>query len=135
MSNFELQCYNYNLKLSNVARCLEWISFTSLNGKFQNKFTSSSYQHNTTVTSDVLYCYFLLYFQIYCNISLSYTFKSTYIIIKSCGLLSPYIGREVSSYFRPQISKFRNFLSLIFSFISCLYNFHRTLGLYPTKVE
>ena len=27
-------------KLSNVARCLEWISFTSLrsNGKFQNKF-------------------------------------------------------------------------------------------------
>jgi hypothetical protein len=25
-------------KLSNVARCLEWISFTSLTGKFQNKF-------------------------------------------------------------------------------------------------
>jgi hypothetical protein len=43
--------------------------------------TSSSYQHNATVTSGVLYCYFLLYFQIYCNISLSYTFKSTYIII------------------------------------------------------
>ena len=53
------------------------------------------------------HCYFLLYFQIYCNISLSYTFKSTYIIIKACGSWSPYIGREVSSYFRPQISKFR----------------------------
>ena len=53
------------------------------------------------------HCYFLLYFQIYCNIALSCTFKSTYIIIKSCGSWSPYIGREVSSYLRSQTSKFR----------------------------
>ena len=46
------------------------------------------------------HCYFLLYFQIYCNIALSCTFKSTYIIINSCGSWSPFIGREVSSYFR-----------------------------------
>ena len=76
----------------------------SLDNRFTSQvdFNSSSYQHNATVTSGVLYCYFLLYFQIYCNISLSYTLKSTYIIIKACGSWSPYIGREVSSYFRPQ---------------------------------
>jgi hypothetical protein len=45
--------------------------------------------------------------KIWGNISLSYTFKSAYINIKACGSWSPYIGREVSSYFRPQTSKFR----------------------------
>jgi hypothetical protein len=63
---------------------------------------------NKSLYIDFLLCCFLLYFQIYCSMSLSYTFKSTYIIIKACGSWSPYIRREVSSYFRPQTSKFRH---------------------------
>ena len=66
------------------------------------------------------HCYFLLYFQIYCNISLSYTFKSTYIIIKACGSWSPYIRREVSSYLRLQNSDFTVGISDIEIWISDL---------------
>ena len=59
-----------------------------------------------TVTSCYTFRY-TFYTFLYCNMSLSYTFKSTYIIIKACGPWSPYIGRQLSSYFRPQTSKFR----------------------------
>jgi hypothetical protein len=68
----------YWMKLCNMVKILTCISKCTV--------TSSSYQHNAIVTSGVLYCYFLLYFQIYCNIFLSYTFKSTYIIYEKDGL-------------------------------------------------
>jgi hypothetical protein len=66
------------------------------------------------------------------NISLSYTFKSTYIIIKACGSWSPHIGREVSSYFRPQTSKLRHH-SWHLRHRKLDFSFHGNLGLYPTK--
>ena len=57
--------------------------------------TSSSYQHNATVTSGVLYCCFLLYFRVYCNMSLSYTFKSTYNYQSLCVVVSIHRPRGI----------------------------------------
>ena len=75
-----------------------------------------------TVTSSSYFIMPLLLL-VFCTVTSCYTFRYTVIylcliplnqlniIIKACGSWSPYIGREVSSYFRPQTSKFRLYSS------------------------